>query len=92
MNSGHSMPPSVVPKITHETVPARFRFRTTQDILELLEAQIVAVERDPELGTLDKAKAIGSLSRAALQAKEVLDQSNRVEAIEATLSMRREFM
>ncbi len=91
MNSGHPMPPSVVPKITHETVPARFRFRTAQDILELLEAHIVAVERDIELGALDKAKAIGSLSRVALQAKEVHDLSNRVEALEATLSMRRPF-
>ena len=89
MNSGHSIPPSVVPNITPETVPARFRFRTTQDILELLEAQIVAVERDPELGTLAKAKAIGSLARVALQAKEALDLSNRVEVLEATLRMRR---
>ncbi len=89
MSSENPVRQSVEPNNFHETVPARFRLRTPQDILSLLEAHIVAVCSDPELGTLDKAKAITSLSRVALKAKEGDDLSNRIEALEATLNRRR---
>ena len=90
MSSENPVRQSVEPNNIPETVPARFRLRTPQDILSLLEAHIVAVDSDPELGTLDKAKAITSLSRVALKAKEGDDLSNRIEALEATLNRRRQ--
>ena len=90
MSSENPVRQSVEPNNIHETVPARFRLRTPQDILSLLEAHIVAVGSDPELGTLDKAKGIASLSRVALKAKEGDDLSNRIEALEATLNRRRQ--
>ncbi len=57
--------------------------------MALLEEQVAAVRRDPEVGTVEKARAIGELARLALKAVEAADLAGRVEALEAVLKGRK---
>jgi len=70
------------------SIPLEFKLKTAQDILELLAEQICAVKRDPEAGTLEKARTIGYLASIALRAVETAELEARVEAIERMLENR----
>jgi len=70
------------------SIPLEFKLKTAQDILELLAEQISAVKRDPEAGTLEKARTIGYLASIALRAVETAELEARVEEIERMLENR----
>jgi hypothetical protein len=65
---------------------ASFRLRTAQDLLEVVEEQIEAVRADPAVGTIERARCIGSLTGVALRTLEQRDLTRRIEALEAILS------
>jgi hypothetical protein len=66
-------------------LPPAFRLRTAQDLVELVEQQIEAVQNDPDARTLDKARCIVSLVQVALKTLEQRDLTGRIEALEAVL-------
>ncbi len=70
-------------------LPLPFRVRTALDVLALLEEQVNAVRDDPDVGTLERARAVGYLAGVALKAVEVADLAGRVEAVERVLKGRR---
>jgi hypothetical protein len=72
-------------------VPADFRLKTAADVLALLEGQVAAVLAAPadEAGTLEKARAVGYLAGLSLKAIEAGNLAARLEALEATLKLRR---
>jgi CII-binding regulator of phage lambda lysogenization HflD len=74
------------------SIPLEFKLKTAQDILELLAEQICAVKRDPEAGTLEKARTIGYLASIALRAVETAELEVRVEEIERMLENREEVL
>jgi hypothetical protein len=71
-------------------IPSEFRIRTARDVLNLLAEQIEAVRNDELAGTLEKARCIGYLGGIALKAVEIADLSDRVEAVEKVLKLRKE--
>lgn len=71
-------------------LPAEFRLRTAQDVLELLAEQVEAVRTDGKAGSLEKARTIGYLAGIALRAVEAADVASRLEAVEHALKLRKE--
>jgi hypothetical protein len=76
---GSTTPPGSV------DLPASFRLRTAQDLVELIEQQITAVQGDSTARTLDKARCVASLISVALRTLDQRDLTLRVEALEAIL-------
>jgi hypothetical protein len=76
---GSTTPPGSV------DLPASFRLRTAQDLVDIIEQQIAAVQGDPTARTLDKARCVASLISVALRALDQRDLTLRVEALEAIL-------
>ncbi len=70
-------------------VPLPFRLKTAADALKLLEEQVAAVREDPEAGTLERARCVGYLVGAVLEAIEARRQVARLEAVESDLKARR---
>ena len=70
------------------SLPAPVRIQTARDLLGLLEEQLNALRGDPALGTVERARSIGSLAGVALRAVETADLEQRVEALEAVLAGR----
>ena len=70
-------------------IPIPFRLKTAADVLALLEEQVSAVRDAPEAGTLEKARVVGYLGGIALRAIEAGDLAARLEAVEATLKVRK---
>ena len=81
--AGECQTPSQTP------VPLPFRLKTAADVLALLEEQVSAVRDAPEAGTLEKARVVGYLAGIALRAIEAGDLAARLEAVEATLKVRK---
>jgi hypothetical protein len=69
-------------------LPPSFRLQTARDLVGLLEGQIDAVQRDPKVRTLERARCIGSLINVGLRALEQTDVATRIEALEAVLGRR----
>jgi hypothetical protein len=61
------------------------RVATAGDVLTVIEAQIVAVLADEELGTAERARVVATLSGVALRAVEGADLAVRLEALERHL-------
>jgi hypothetical protein len=76
---GSRMPPGRV------DLPPSFRLSTAQDLIGLLEEQIDAVRRDPALGTVERARCVGTLINVGLRALEQRDLTTRIEALEGVL-------
>jgi hypothetical protein len=78
-----------------EEAPARVELReavrvqTARDVLELLEEQLNLLRADLGLGTVERARAIGSLAGVALRAVETADLEARLAALESVLKARR---
>ena len=77
---GSTTPPASV------GLPASFRLRTAQDLVDLVQEQIEAVRRDPMARPLEKARCIASLVTVALRTLEQRDLAGRVEALELILN------
>jgi hypothetical protein len=73
---------------TRLTLPAEFRAKTAADVLGLLNEQLDTVRHDASLGSVERAKAVGSLAGIALRAIEAGDVAARLEALEAILKSR----
>jgi hypothetical protein len=69
-------------------IPSAVRIQTAADVLQLLEGQAAAVQADPAVRTVEKARAIGYLAAVALRALEARDTITRIEALEAVLKRR----
>jgi hypothetical protein len=80
--AGESTTPGQTP------VPAEFRLKTAQDVLNLIAEQIELVRSTEQAGVLEKARCIGYLSVIALKAIETGDLSVRLEAIERAMKVR----
>lgn len=73
------------PKVT---LPDPIRVQTAKDVLGLLAEQINLLRADLGLGTVERARTLGSLAGVALRAVETADLEARVEALEAVLGSR----
>lgn len=71
-------------------LPAEFRVKTAQDVLDLLDEQVDAVRNEQEARTLEKARCIGYLAGVALKAIEAGDLAARLEAVESVLKRRKD--
>jgi hypothetical protein len=71
-------------------LPAGFRLRTAQDVLELLAEQVEAVRQDQEVTTTERARTVGYLCAIALRAVETADMAERIEVIERALKQRKD--
>jgi hypothetical protein len=71
-------------------LPAEFRLRTAQDVLELLAEQVEAVRQDQSVTTTERARTVGYLCGIALRAVETADLAERVESVERALRQRKE--
>ena len=69
-------------------MPVEFRWPTAADVLALLDEQVAAVRQDGSLGSVERAKAVGSLAGIALRAIDAGDVAARVEALESILKSR----
>jgi hypothetical protein len=65
------------------------RLKTAQDLVDLLEEQIHAVNQAPWTGTLQKAQAIGVLAGILRKVMEFSTVASRVEMLAAVLKHRR---
>jgi hypothetical protein len=70
--------------------PSPRRLQTAQDVIDLLEEQVEALRTAPGLGALERARAIGSLARAARKAIETGTLAARLEILEQVLKQRKE--
>lgn len=70
-------------------VPDEVRVQTARDVLALLEEQINLLRADLGLGTVERARTLGSLAGVALRAVETADLEARLAALESVLKMRR---
>ena len=70
-------------------LPEPVRVQTARDVLELLEEQLNLLRADLGLGTVERARAIGSLAGVALRAVETADLEARLAALESVLKARR---
>jgi hypothetical protein len=71
------------------SLPDPIRIQTARDVLELLGEQINVLRADLSLGTVERARALGSLAGVALRAVETADLEARLAAVEAVLNLRR---
>ena len=69
-------------------LPVEFRWQTAADVLALLDEQVAAVRQDASLGSVERAKGVGSLAGIALRAIDAGDVAARVEALESILKSR----
>jgi hypothetical protein len=63
--------------------------RTAADVRRLLSEQIMQLTTNPDLDPLRATRQVAQLARVALQAMELDNLNARVEAMEATLKIRR---
>lgn len=71
-------------------LPADYRLRRVEQVLELLQEQIQALRDDQTISTAERARTIGFLCSTSLRAIEAADLAGRVEALEQVLRQRRE--
>lgn len=71
-------------------LPAEFRLRTAEDVLDLLAEQVEMIRQDKEVATTERARAIGYLCGIALRAVEVADLADRLESMERAFKERKE--
>ena len=71
------------------SLPDPIRIKTAHDVLELLGEQINLVRTDPSLGTLERARTLGTLAGVTLRAVETADLEGRLAALENVLNMRK---
>jgi hypothetical protein len=69
-------------------LPPQFRLQTARDVLELVEEQVNAVRADAGLGTIERARCLGTLAGIALRAVETADLEARLAALETVLRAR----
>ena len=72
-------------------MPVEFRWQTAADVLVRrggLDEQFAAVRQDASLGSVERAKGVGSLAGIALRAIDAGDVAARVEALESILKSR----
>jgi hypothetical protein len=69
--------------------PSPRALKTQQDVIQLLQDQVHAVEADPLSGPVQKAQAIGVLAGIARKAIEANDTTARLEILDAILRQRR---
>lgn len=70
-------------------LPDAVRVQTAQDVLQLVGEQINLVRADPNLGTVECARTVGSLAGVALRAVETADLETRLAALETALKRRK---
>ena len=73
---------------TRPTLPVEFRAQTAADVLALLNEQLDTLRQDASLGSVERAKGVGSLAGIALRAIDAGDVAARVEALESILKSR----
>ncbi len=73
---------------TRLTLPVEFRAQTAADVLALLNEQLDTLRQDASLGSVDRAKAVGSLAGISLRAIEAGDVAARVNGAAEKLSGR----
>ena len=73
---------------TRPTLPVEFRAQTAADVLALLNEQLDTLRQDASLGSVERAKGVGSLAGIALRAIDAGDVAARLEALEAILKSR----
>lgn len=73
---------------TRLALPAEFRAKTAADVLALLNEQLETLRQDASLGSVERAKGVGSLAGIALRAIEAGDTVARLEALESILKSR----
>ncbi len=76
------------PGPTRLALPAEFRAKTAADVLALLNEQLETLRQDASLGSVERAKGVGSLAGIALRAIEAGDTVARLEALESILKSR----
>ena len=70
-------------------LPAPICLQTARDVLEMLTEEINSVRRDPGVGTLERARCVGSLAGIVLRAVETSQLEERLAAVERALGKRR---
>ena len=70
------------------TLPEPIRVQTARDVLDLLGEQINVLRADLSLGTVERARTLGSLAGVALRAVETADLEARLAAVEHVLNSR----
>ena|SRR6476660_3544048 len=73
---------------TKTVLPEPIRIQTARDVLALLNEQINLLRSDESLGTIQRARAIGSLAGVTLRAVESADLEVRLAAVESVLNGR----
>lgn len=66
-------------------LPADYRLRKAEQVLELLQEQIKALRDDQSISTAERARTIGFLCSTVLRAIEAADLAGRVESLERLL-------
>lgn len=61
-------------------LPADYRLRKAEQVLELLQEQIQALRNDGDVSTAERARTIGFLCSTVLRASEAADLAGRVES------------
>jgi hypothetical protein len=73
-----------------DPTPNRHPVRTPADIRRVLATEIERVVANPDLDPSRRAHSLAELARVTLRAMEVETLEARVQAIEATLKLRKE--
>ena len=88
---------NLVKRVEHLEVRARRVARTVpvelngpQDVLELLAEQVNELRADAGVDPADRARTVGLLAGLALRAMDARDLSDRLEAVERVLKLRRD--
>lgn len=69
-------------------LPAEYREAKATDILAILAEQLVLLREDEDLGTVERARTIASVSSVALKALESANLTGRLEELERILKRR----
>jgi hypothetical protein len=70
--------------------PRPRRFQTAQDVMDLLQEQVETLRADTQLGSMQKARALGHLADLGRKAIEARNEAARIEMLEAVLKARDE--
>lgn len=72
-----------------DSIKDEYRVRQAADVLAMLGEQLLAVQGDEELTTVERARTIAYVAGVALRAIEAADVAARIEALESILNQRR---
>src|ERR1700722_2741456 len=70
--------------------PRPRRLQTAQDVIDLLQEQVETLRADTQIGSVQKARALGHLADLSRKAIEARDLAAGIEMLEAVLKARDE--